>query len=261
LIAAIGIAFLLERLQPKIHFTDDVENIVGLPVIGMIPKGSGTGVFNSGSPAEEAFRTLRMNVIALNGTAKPLKRLLITSAAPNEGKSTIVANLAASLANTGKRVVVVDGDLRIPTIHKIFKAPNAIGLSTVLEGVASLDDALQQTKVENLTLLSSGLAVEKPAELLASTKMNEVLDELDRRFDLVVVDSPALLGLSDSLALARDATGVLLVARKSKTRRDQFESAHKGLVGVHAKPLGVIVNGVEPAGGYYRYYRGSRRRR
>jgi succinoglycan biosynthesis transport protein ExoP len=269
LIGAIGLAFLAERLQPRLYFADHIEHIAGLPVLGAIPiamRRNGffpkklKGVFNTGSPAEEAFRTLRMNMLAID-SQRPLEKVLVTSAAPNEGKSTVAANLGASLAHGGQKVIVVDGDLRIPTLHQILEVSNKIGITSVLDGSATLDDAIRSTSVENLFLLPSGPPTDNPAELLASERMAELLNELSSRFDVTVIDSPAMLGLSDTLALAQEASGVLLVTRKSKTRRDEFQAAQKSLNSVNVQPVGIVVNGSVSPGSYYHYYRGDRRRR
>jgi non-specific protein-tyrosine kinase len=268
LIGAIGLAFLAERLQPRLYFADHIEHIAGLPILGSIPiamKGNAVfpkklkGIFNTGSPAEEAFRTLRMNMLAID-SERPLERVLVTSAAPNEGKSTIAANLGASLAHGGKKVIIVDGDLRIPTLHRILEVSNRIGLSSVLNESATLDQAIRSTSVQNLFVLPSGPHNDNPAELLASERMAELLDELASRFDVTLIDSPAMLGLSDTLALAQEATGVLLVTRKAKTRRDQFQAAQKSLHSVKVQPVGIVVNGSATPSSYYHYYRGDRRR-
>jgi len=268
LIGAIGLAFLAERLKPRLYFADHIEHIAGLPILGSIPIAVNRntlfptklkGIFNTGSPAEEAFRTLRMNMLALN-SERPLERVLVTSAAPNEGKSTIAANLGASLAHGGKKVIIVDGDLRIPTLHQILGVSNEIGLTSVLNGSASLDEAIRATSVENLFLLPSGPHKDNPAELLASQPMVDLLDKLALRFEVTLIDSPAMLGLSDTLALAQESSSVLLVTRKSKTRRDQFQAAQKSLHSVKVAPVGIVVNGSATPGSYYHYYRGDRRR-
>ncbi|TMK66094.1 MAG: CpsD/CapB family tyrosine-protein kinase, partial [Actinobacteria bacterium] len=173
------------------------------------------------------------------------------SAEPNEGKSTIVSNLAVTLAQTGLRVVVVDGDLRLPTIHAIFNIPNTVGFGDVLKGSARLEDAIVKSwKIQGLSVLPSGGPFEHPAELLASTTTGPVLADLAQRFDVVLVDSPALLALADALSLATEIPDVLVVVGRSQTKKEALISVRKQLTGIGAHPLGIVVNRSEEVPSY-----------
>jgi len=257
LIGGLGLAFLFENLSTRMEATDEIERAGEMPVLGAIPVGvpSERGLFNSGSPTEEAFRRLRTNILALERAGTP-NLLLVTSAEPNEGKSTIVSNLAVTLAQTGLRVVVVDGDLRLPTIHAIFNIPNTVGFGDVLKGSARLEDAIVKSwKIQGLSVLPSGGPFEYPAELLASTTTGPVLADLAQRFDVVLVDSPALLALADALSLATEIPDVLIVVGRSQTRKEALISVRKQLTGIGAHPLGIVVNRSEEVPSYHYYNR------
>jgi non-specific protein-tyrosine kinase len=259
LIVGLGLAFLYENLSTRMEATDEIEEAAGLPVLGAIPSAEAKEgpLFNSGSPTEEAFRRLRTNILALerSGSANVL---LVTSAEPNEGKSTVVANLAASLAQTGQRVVAVDADLRLPTLHDILGVSNKEGLGNVIKGDARLETALQKVpRVPGMHLLPSGGPFDHPAELLASPRAGKVIQELAKRYDVVLVDSPALLALADALSLATEIQDVMIVVGRTQTRREALISVKKQLSAVGAQPLGVIVNRAEatPSYHYYTYKR------
>ena len=257
LIGGLGLAFLFENLSTRMEATDEIERAAEMPVLGAIPVGVPTerGLFNSGSPTEEAFRRLRTNILALERAGTP-NLLLVTSAEPNEGKSTIVSNLAVTLAQTGLRVVVVDGDLRLPTIHAIFNIPNTVGFGDVLKGSARLEDAIVKSwKIQGLSVLPSGGPFEHPAELLASTTTGPVLADLAQRFDVVLVDSPALLALADALSLATEIPDVLVVVGRSQTKKEALISVRKQLTGIGAHPLGIVVNRSEEVPSYHYYNR------
>lgn len=257
LIVGLGLAFLHENLSTRMEGTDEIEQAAGLPILGAIPSAeSNEGpLFNSGSPTEEAFRRLRTNVLALERSGSS-NVLLVTSAEPNEGKSTVVANLAASLAQTGQRVVAVDADLRLPTLHEIFGVSNRVGFGNVLKGDAPLEKTLQKVpRVPGMTLLPSGGPFQHPAELLASTGAAKVFAELAAKFDIVLVDSPALLALADALSLATEIPDVMIVVGRTQTRREALMSVRKQLAGVGASPFGVIVNRAEATPTYHYYTR------
>ncbi len=257
LIGGLGLAFLFENLSTRMEATEDIERAAEMPVLGAIPVGvpSERGLFNSGSPTEEAFRRLRTNVLALERAGTP-NLLLVTSAEPNEGKSTVVANLAVTLAQTGLRVVVVDGDLRLPTINTIFNVPNTVGFGDVLKRTARLEDAIVKSwRIQGLSVLPAGGPFDHPAELLASPTTGQVLAELAERFDVVLVDSPALLALADALSLATEIPDVLIVVGRSQTRKEALLSVRKQLVGIGAHPLGIVVNRSEEIPSYHYYNR------
>lgn len=209
---------------------------------------------NQRSPMTEAFRMLRTN-IRFASVDQTLQTVLITSPGPNEGKSTTAANLAVVMAQVGQRVILVDADLRRPVIHQIFKSTNQAGLTTALvERSLNIESCLQESSIEGLRVLTSGPLPPNPPELLASQRMQDVLSELQELADLVIIDTPPVLVVSDSSILSSFVSGVLLVLRANSTRIEATQQALKQLEGVQAKILGLVLNDVHGHGlGYYYY--------
>ncbi len=207
------------------------------------------------SPVTESYRVLRTNLQFLV-LDRPLKSMVVTSAAPGEGKTLTTANLAIVIAQGGDRVVVVDADLRRPALHRAFGLPNRPGLTNVLVGGAALDSALQETNIGGLQVLTSGPIPPNPAELLASRAMRDLLAELGERFDMVVVDSPPALPVTDALVLSRSVDGVLMVVTAASTPYQVVQRACDALKKVQARLLGVVLTQVRFGGplDYYYYY-------
>jgi capsular exopolysaccharide synthesis family protein len=224
--------------------TEEIAEVAGIPLLGEIPKVKDNvdGVFNSGSPAEDAFRRLRANLFALDGRANTI---VLTSADPKEGKSTVAANLARSIAQSGRTVIVVDGDSRIPALHSKLGGSNAVGLTSVLTAQVSLAGAIQPTSTPRLSILASGPPAEHPGDLLGSPKLRLLIENLAGAFDVVIVDSPPLLHTSDALTLASIADGYVLVARQGCVSADNLRAACAQLSRVGSRPLGVVVNRVK----------------
>jgi len=198
----------------------------------------------------EEFRTLRTQVRAALGEGQRL--LLVTSSVPQEGKSTVAALLSRALAAAGRRVLLVDVDLRRPELHNVFRTQRAGGLSEVARGALSLDGAAAATDVENLSLLTAGTPVSSPAEFIDSEAFAAVLLQARERYDAVVLDSPPLLTIADSQLLARHADGILFVVRGFQTPREMVKSALERLQG---RPvLGVVLNGISTPRRYGYYY-------
>ncbi len=258
---AAGIAFLIEYLDDTVKGPDDI-NALNLPNLGLIarldsknPDAQLVVVNEPRAPAAEAFRALRTN-IQFASVDRPMRVLLITSAGPSEGKSTIAANLAAALAQAGKRVALVDADLRRPSQHRIFKQSNQSGLTLALiQDKGELNGALRPTTVEDLRIMVSGDLPPNPAELLGSNRVGHVLDELQKQVDVVIVDTPPCLVVTDAVALSKRADGVLLVADAGKTRRSALEQSAKTIQQVGGNVLGVVLNkySLKAHGGYYNY--------
>lgn len=205
------------------------------------------------SVAAEAYRILRTNLqFTLPG--ETLDSIIITSAGPGEGKSTVSANLAVSLAQTGQKVIVVNADLRRPTLHKHFDLGDRVGLTSVLVGQATLEDALQTTKVPGVQVLTAGPMPPNPAELLGSDRMQALIDELETMCDLVIVDAPPVLAVADAGLVSRFVDGCLLVVNVGLTQREAAVSAKEQLDKVGARILGTVVNRVNQGGGYAYYY-------
>lgn len=269
LVFGLGMAFLYEYLDNTIKSDEEAEKLYGAPVLGHIPfvkleKGQEQHlaiVERPGSAAAESFRVLRNSLDFINFEHN-IKTLMITSSAPGEGKSTVAANLAASLAQAGSKVAMVSCDFRRPTTEGFFGVPNIVGLSDVLLGRNSLKAALQRPGDEQLLVLTSGKMPPNPSELLGSQRMQELVRELEEWADWVVIDTPPLLAVADGAAVARWADGVLLVSRAGVSTRETADKGAEMLGNVGAKVIGVVVSGSAEAqrdGGYYAgssYYSG-----
>jgi capsular exopolysaccharide synthesis family protein len=207
------------------------------------------------SPISEAYRTIRTNLQYI-GVDQAKKSLLVTSAAPGEGKSTTTANLGVSIAMGGVKTVLVDSDLRKPTLHKIFNLPNAIGLSSVLVDQAPLSSALHSTEMPELSVVTAGPIPPNPAEMLASRRMRDLVETLKSQFDMVLFDSPPVISVSDAMVLSSLVDSVVLVVRAGAFPSYVSQNAKAQLESVKAKFLGVILNSVDLKrdGYYYRYY-------
>ena len=264
LVGGVSLAFLAENLSTKLASSEEVTDVVGLSVLGVIPKvkkADEAMVFNHGSPAEEAFRRLAAGIVALQQGTE-LRTILVTSAQPGEGKSLTTANLGRSIAERNRRVVVVDADLRLPTLHRILGVQNECGLTDVLCDNVYLDNALQAASQhsDRLAVLTSGRhaaagAVKNPGALLAHADASYLLRQLASRFEFVLVDSPALLAVADALALAPAVDGVLLVMAKDQVARDDLRTAYEQLQSVNARVAGVVVNRADALANHHRYYR------
>ena len=207
--------------------------------------------------SSEAFRTLRTNLQFASPDAK-LETILITSSVPAEGKSTVCSNLAVSIVQTGKRVILVDCDLRKPTVHKTFGLNNAVGLTSVLTGQVAVEDALQKTHCEGLSVLTAGPLPPNPTELLQSNVMQEVLKKLKLMGDQVLLDAPPVLPVADSMILSTYVDGVVLVIASRQVPREIALRAKELLQNTNARLLGVVLNQVRYSSDgdqyYYNYY-------
>lgn len=210
-------------------------------------------VADKASPISEQYRTIRTN-IQYSMVDRDLKTLVITSSGPSEGKSTSSANLAVVFANSGKKVLLVDADMRKPTVSKTFAIPNAFGLSTLLGSRETLvHQVIQSSGIINLSILSSGPKPPNPSELLSSARMEELLVELRKQYDLVIFDMPPVVAVTDAQILASKADGTLMVIRENVSKRDSLLKAKELLKMVDANVLGVVYNGARNVAdqGYY----------
>jgi polysaccharide biosynthesis transport protein len=257
------LVYLLEYLDTTLYTTKQIEATTELSTLARIPtdgRHGGLGaagrqqrihLFNSNSPHEEAFRQLRTNILSL-GKDAPLRTLLITSAGPGEGKSTVVANLARIIAKSQRRVIVVDSDLRLPSLHKVFHLPNDVGLSSILKHEVTLEEALQLSSIPGVLVLTSGPVPASPAELLGTPQMAMVIKQLARQFDMVLLDTPALLSVTDASVLVPLVDGVVLVVGRTRVRQEALRATREQLAGVKAKLVGVVVNHAEQGKSQYR---------
>jgi polysaccharide biosynthesis transport protein len=266
LVAGLGFgvaaALLRERLDDRMRGRDELESVTASPVLAVVPrvplwrKGQSpvlVSLVQPQSAAAEAYKTLRTALLYVV-QQNDLKVLLITSPQAGEGKTATTANLGVTLAQAGKKVVMVSADLRKPRLHTFFDVPNGAGLTDVLSGGKSTFDVIVQ-KTENLNLLPSGPVPANPAELLASDSMSRLLDNLTAIGHLVLIDAPPLLAVTDAVALAPFADAVLLVADATTTTRGSIKHALKQLEAVNAPILGSVLNNFDPSRGPgYGYY-------
>jgi len=211
-------------------------------------------ISNPRSPISEAFRTLRTN-LEFSSLDKPLRSMVVTSAAPEEGKSTMLANLAVALAQAGKKVILVDCDLRRPSLHQIFNAHATPGFTDMMRDDALMQKPpLQETAVPNLSLLASGTIPPNPAELVASRRMSEVITALQKQADMVLFDAPPVIAVTDAAVLSSKVDAVLLVVSAGKTKRDQAKKAKALLDKVNAHLIGTVLTNVKGEAALYQYY-------
>jgi non-specific protein-tyrosine kinase len=262
LLLATGAAFLLDYLDDTLKSPDDIKDVTDWSTLGAITRIEGDqpgekliAALQPKSPTAEAYRILRTN-IQFSALDNPPRTLLVTSSNPTEGKSTTLANLAVVMAQQGQSVVVVDTDLRRPTQHRIFQVPNNTGLTNaLLHEDPTAAGFLQPTKVETLEVLTTGPLPPNPAELLGSSRFAKLIENLTQHADVVLLDSPPALAVTDAAILARQVDGVVMVIEAGRTRRQMAASAKDTLDKVGAKVLGVALNRLKPqAGGYYYYY-------
>ena len=209
---------------------------------------------NPRSPAAEAFRTLRTNLY-FSSLDQALETLVCTSAAPGAGKSTTLGNLAVTMAQGEKRTILVDADLRRPSLHKLFEISNSQGLTTMaVDDSALAEPPLIETGVENLWILPSGPTPPNPAEILGSRRMEEIIAALQTRADIVLFDAPPVVAVTDAAVLGTKVDGVLLVVRADQTRREHALRAKELLEKAKVRLVGVVLNNVpldQSMGGYY----------
>jgi capsular exopolysaccharide synthesis family protein len=211
---------------------------------------------NPKSPISEAYRALRTN-IQFSSIDEPVKVILVTSAQPEEGKSTTIANLAVTYAQEGKRVLIVDADLRKPTMHRYMSASNRLGLSNLLTGQFKVEDVIMDTYIPNLSLITSGTVPPNPSELLSSKRMVALLSQLREEYDMVLIDSPPILAVTDSQIISAICDGVVMVINHGKVKREAAKRGLSQLEHVKARVLGVVLNNKEISrneSSYYYYY-------
>jgi capsular exopolysaccharide synthesis family protein len=265
LLLGLGVAFLLERFDRRIREPKDLEAIYGLPLLGVVPESaalsrSARGKQNSGEalpPSEaEAFHLIRAHLRYFN-VDRELRTLLVASAAPGDGKTTVARHLAGAAATMGARVLLIEADLRRPTVAAQLDIASGPGLADVLIGMASLNDAVQSIDLDRsvrrdshrgrmLDALVAGASLPpNPGELIESHAMQSLLEQVRSTYDLVVIDTPPLTAVSDAFPLLRKVDGVIIVGRVGRNRRDVAERLHETLTGAGAPLLGVVANGVK----------------
>ena len=207
-------------------------------------------------PVAEQFRTIRTN-IQFSGADQEIKSLVLTSSGPAEGKSTTASNLATVYAQQGLKTLLIDADLRKPTAHYTFRLENHAGLTNVLTRQSTLGQAVQETEVRDLYMLTSGPIPPNPSELLSSNQMEELLKEMKQQFDMVIFDTPPILAVADAQILANQVDASILVVSSGKTDKEAALKAKDLLVNAKSKLLGVVLNNRKVESGNYYYYYGS----
>lgn len=210
--------------------------------------------YNPQEVISEQYRLIRTNIL-FSSIDKEIKSIIVTSPEPSDGKSTTAANLAVVLAQQGKRVILVDSDLRRPSLHYSFRVSNLVGLTNVLRKEELLLDAIAQTDVSNLEVLTSGDIPPNPSELLNTKAMEHLMKELKAMYDFVVYDTPPLIAVTDAQIIANRCDGVVMVVASGKTHKQSALRAKEMLETAKAKILGVVLNGTETkaADGYSKY--------
>jgi polysaccharide biosynthesis transport protein len=284
LVGGIAIAFGLEALDSTVRTPEQAEHISGLPILGVIPiqpifdKAASSGArsrllnkvprdgmgsrplisyVDPQSEITEAYRALRTSIL-LSSASHPPRSILVTSSVPKDGKTMTCINTAIVLAQQGKRILLVDADMRRPSVHKAFGLKGQIGLSNVLTGGARISDAIQATMQANLFVLPAGLVPPHPSELLSSSLMRDLLKKWCEEYDHVIIDSPPVITVTDAVLLSVQTDAVLLVIRSGQTTAAHVRRTRNLLQSVKADVLGVVVNAADLASPDYYYYYGSK---
>ena len=284
-IFGVGCIFLREYLDRTIQSIEWIERF-GIAVLGVIPvvtnfsmkqkvikRKSGKKSNDSGvqiverrlitleepkSPISESYRTLRTNILYSQTHDEKIKSILVSSPSPGEGKSTTISNLAVTFANMGRRTLLLDTDLRRPVVHRVFGVNKEPGMSHYLSGnIESFESLIQKTDVENLSVVSAGITPPNPSELLGSKKMAELIENLEKDWDMLLLDSPPIVAVTDASIISQKVDAMILVVKAAETDRDAFRRAIKSLSGIKVPLTGVVVNGISRQTSkdtYYYYY-------
>ena len=267
LMLAIAVGFLLELMDRSLKNAEDVNAAVHAPFLGVIPVVEEVARDNTeesqrerdlyvfrhpSSRVAECCRSIRTNIL-FSSADRPMRTLTISSPRPREGKTTSTIYLGSIMAQSGQRVLLVDTDLRRPRLHKSLGVSRAIGLTNLLLGESTIEDVVKTTDVPNLFVLPCGPTPPNPAELLLTKRFREILEQLEGRFDRILLDSPPLLAVTDAVILARLSDGVVLIAQAGKTAADDARTAASQLRDVEAPILGVILNDMDLSDKRYGY--------
>lgn len=264
LFSGIGLAFFFEYLDNTIKTPEDLKRYLDLPFLGPVPhldiakmKGVSTPelitLHKGKSHISEAYKGIRTSILFSFPDTSP-KSILITSASPSEGKTLTIVNLAITMAQSGAKVVVIDADMRKPRLHRILKIKNEKGISNLLIGQCSPKEALQESPIPNLSLITCGQHPPNPSELLVSSALKTILDELKGQFDLILIDSPPVAAVTDAVIISRLVDGVVLVIHGGTTGREIIMRGRDLLQKANAHLLGAVINNINITKRSYYYY-------
>lgn len=272
LIGGICLAFFMEYLDDTVNDVEEIERLTSLPILGSVPrvdkrvrmKKSERDLFvhiNPQDPISEAYRTFRTNLSFATTEVGQLRKMLVTSPGPGEGKTMTLCNLGIAFAKIEKRVLLVDADMRKPRLHEAFNKKNTIGLADYLTGEADFHGIVQETNVENLSLVTSGPIPSNPTELLAGSRLREFIALAEKHYDMVIFDSPPAGMLTDAAIIARSTDGIVLVIESGKTSRRAVLRISRLLKEAKAMVAGIFLNKMEMSNknlyaysGYYSHY-------
>ena len=253
IVVGVGMAITMESLDNRLRTTDDLERLMGLPATALIPS---SGIPQDSrlarltyteplNPISEAYRFLRTDLL-LSTQGTGIKTIMVATAKPGQGGTVTVANLGISLAMDGKRVVLVDADMRRPCLHRVFKVDNEWGLSNILSNEKDFGDCMFQTEVDNLLLIPGGPTPSNPSELVGSARMRALIDWLSEQADYVLIDTPSAVAFTDAVVMSQIADGVLLVVRAQQVPRGAELQVRHLLNKANANILGIVLNDVQP---------------
>lgn len=265
LFGGIGLAFFFEYLDDTVKNIEDIERVVDWPFLGDVPKinnksrmsESERDLFvqlNPKDPASEAYRAIRTSLMFSSTEEKPLHSIIITSPGPKEGKTLTLCNLGIAIAQSHKKVLLVDADMRKPRLHEVFKGKNDAGLSSFLSGQEELKDVIQNTELENLSYIAGGPHSPNPSELLTSHKTKGFLDTVKAKYDVILIDTPPIAVVTDALILSKITDGTIVVLESGKTGRRILSRVNRMFNDAQARIAGIILNKVSPSRGGYHYY-------
>ncbi len=261
LVGGLILVLIRSRLDNRIHSAEDLSGLSEYPVLAEVPVDpdvadlSVSNAAAGASPSSEAYRRLRTNLSFIN-VDKPARKIVVTSAGESEGKTTTSVNLAVVLAEAGKRVVVVDADLRRPRVASAFGLNPGVGLTDCLRDAVGVDDVIQQTAFDNVDLLASGSLPPNPSELLGSRKAAILFDALASQYDCVIIDTPPVMPLTDAAVTSQWSDGVVLVVRAGRTKKPDYATTVESLSHSVTDVIGVVLNGSKNANERYGYYYG-----
>ena len=270
----VALAFAIETLDNTLKTQADVEQFLGVPVLGLVPVIGSTGeptdtvgdnvrqrdmgVFlDPKSVAAECCRSIRTNILFMSPD-RPIRTMVVTSPSPQEGKTTTAVNLGVTMAEAGGRILLIDTDMRRPRLHRSFGVGNQLGISTVIVGKTTLEDAIKHTDVPNLDVLTCGPVPPNPSELLHTDRFAAILADCAKLYDRIILDSPPTSAVTDPAVLGNLVDGVILVIKAGETTRDAAIHSRRQLMSAKARMVGVVVNAIDfsnPAYGYEYYYR------